>query len=181
MFAAPCDFEFLPNACHSWRNIMRRSTPHAAFVRSITFIAAGIVSLITLGAAPSAFAICPIDGCVGIPPTAHNQTVDTFENQSVLVTLTASGTGPISYFIDSNPTFGSLSALSGAHVTYTPNHGFVGTDSFTFEAANLVDISNFATVTIRVDAVPEPQVWALLVVGLIGLGIATRRAQKVAL
>jgi len=157
---------------------MRRSNPHTAVVRSITFVAAGILSLITLGAASTAFAICPIDGCVGPPPTAHSQTVDTFENQSVLVTLTASGSGPISYFIDSNPSFGSLSALSGAHVTYTPNQGFFGTDSFTFEADNLVDASNLATVTIRVAAVPEPQAWALLLFGLAGLGIATKRAKK---
>jgi hypothetical protein len=156
---------------------MRRSNSHTAVVRSITFVAAGILALITLGAASTASAVCPVDGCVGPPPTAHNQTVDTFENQSVLITLTASG-GATSYFIESNPSFGSLSALSGAHVTYTPNQGFFGTDSFTFDAANAVDISNLATVSIRVAAVPEPEVWALLVVGVVGLGVATKRAKK---
>ena len=40
------------------------------------------------------------------------------------------------YKVESQPSHGTLSAVSGAHVTYTPNAGYSGPDSFTYSAAD---------------------------------------------
>ena len=48
----------------------------------------------------------------------------------------------LTYAIQSQPLNGTLSLVSGSSVTYTPNAGFSGLDSFTF---NLTDTANSAT------------------------------------
>ena len=61
-----------------------------------------------------------------------------------------------------NPQHGTLTAPTTNSVTYTPNTGFSGTDSFTYKAttkngqAGGVD-SNIATVTITVNATQNNQ------------------------
>lgn len=50
----------------------------------------------------------------------------------------------------SNPTNGTVSVNSGGSFTYTPNAGFVGTDSFTYEVSDGV-LSSTASVTIEVN------------------------------
>ena len=53
------------------------------------------------------------------------------------------------------PSHGSLGLSSGGSLTYTPNAGFVGTDSFTYQAKDSAgaenSFSNVATVTIKVN------------------------------
>lgn len=68
-------------------------------------------------------------------PTANAQSMITGENKPVAITLTATGSGTISYAVSSQPANGTLSG-TGANLTYTPNTGFTGTDSFTFTANN---------------------------------------------
>jgi hypothetical protein len=67
------------------------------------------------------------------------------------VTLDCSG-DPFVYSITSSPAHGSLSgfnATTGA-VTYTPNAGFTGTDSFTYAAVNGAESSGGWTVTFSI-------------------------------
>ncbi len=66
-------------------------------------------------------------------PTADPQSVTVEENSSVAITLSGSDPdGTIdSYAIYSNPSNGSLTG-SGANLNYTPNVGFVGSDTFSF-------------------------------------------------
>ncbi len=54
----------------------------------------------------------------------------------------------------SNPSNGILNFNTDGSFTYTPNAGFIGSDSFTYNANDGLDDSNIATVTIAVD--PEP-------------------------
>lgn len=49
------------------------------------------------------------------------------------------------------PTHGTLLLLPTGQFTYTPDAGYIGTDTFTYQATDLLSQSNIATVTIIVD------------------------------
>lgn len=90
------------------------------------------------------------------PPTASNGSLTTGENTAKSGILIASDPGsalPLSYAILANPAHGSvaLTAATGAY-TYTPNTGYHGADSFTFDATNGTATSAPATITITVSA-----------------------------
>lgn len=60
--------------------------------------------------------------------------------------------------IDTGPANGTaLVDIVDWTITYTPNAGFIGTDSFTYTANDGFDNSNIATVTITVEALPVNQ------------------------
>jgi len=95
-------------------------------------------------------------------PTAQNGSVTTTEGQSVSGTLSASASGnpALTFQIVTQPSNGTVTitnAATGAF-TYTPNSGFTGTDSFTFDASDSGGTSNTATetVTVNAPAVPAP-------------------------
>jgi hypothetical protein len=87
------------------------------------------------------------------PPTANNGSVSTNENTAVNGTLSATGSGTLSFAIVSNPAHGtvSLTASTGAF-TYTPASNYSGSDSFTFDASNSGGTSNVATESVTVNA-----------------------------
>jgi len=88
-------------------------------------------------------------------PVAANQTVEMQQGTSKLIVLTGSDAdGDALTYKISTPLQGSTGTLSGTapNVTYTPPAGFVGDDSFTFQANDGKDDSNVATVTIHVTA-----------------------------
>jgi len=84
-------------------------------------------------------------------PVANNKAVTTAENTPVAVTLTASDVDgdTLTYIVVSNPAHGTLSGTAPA-LTYTPDTGYNGTDSFTFKANDSTADSNIATVSITV-------------------------------
>ncbi|NWF68316.1 MAG: tandem-95 repeat protein, partial [Chloroflexi bacterium] len=59
----------------------------------------------------------------------------------------------LSAALASNPANGALQLNADGSFTYTPNSGFVGTDSFTYQASDNALLSNLATVTISVTSV----------------------------
>jgi len=85
-------------------------------------------------------------------PVATPQTVSTVENQSKPMTLsgTDADEDSLTYAISSGPSHGTLGTLSGSAVTYTPDEGYVGPDSFTFTASDGLATSAPATVSINV-------------------------------
>jgi subtilase family serine protease len=88
------------------------------------------------------------------PPTASNGSVTTAENTAVNGTLSASGTGTLTFAVVAAPAHGTVSitnASTGAF-TYTPTTGFAGSDSFTFDAKNAGGTSNTATESVTVTA-----------------------------
>jgi hypothetical protein len=94
---------------------------------------------------------------ISIPlPTANNQSVTVPENTPTQITLTGSAPGgdAFTFQIAANPGQGTLSNLNAATgtVTYTPNTGFTGADSFTFTVTDTVTglVSAAATVSITV-------------------------------
>ena len=93
-------------------------------------------------------------------PTASAQTTTTAENTADSIVLTGSDPDspalPLTYAITTQPTDGTLSnfnAATGA-VTYTPNAGYVGPDSFAFTDSNGTNTSQPAMVTVGVTPPP---------------------------
>ncbi len=63
-----------------------------------------------------------------------------------------SGEGTLSAMLVSGAGSGNVSLNPNGAFVYTPNTGFSGTDSFTYQASDGTDVSNTATVTITVNA-----------------------------
>lgn len=85
---------------------------------------------------------------------ADAQSLTVTSGNALPVTLSATGGGgaAISYTIAMQPSHGTLGALSGAQLSYTPNAGYTGPDSFSFQASSGLVTSAAATVTITVQA-----------------------------
>ena len=91
---------------------------------------------------------------VNDPPVADDQSVETTQDTAVSITLTASDVDgdSLTYSIIDNPLHGSLSGTASS-VTYTPDMGYTGEDSFTFKANDGKEDSNVATASITVTGV----------------------------
>lgn len=87
-------------------------------------------------------------------PVASNTSASTKAGTPVSLTLSATDADgdSLTYTVITGPASGSLSG-SGASRSYSPNAGFVGSDSFTFRANDGTLNSNLATVSISVTAV----------------------------
>lgn len=92
-------------------------------------------------------------------PVASPQSVATTEDQSVVITLTATDAegDPLTYGIAAGPTQGTLSSL-GPNLTYTPNPNYAGADGFTFTASDGISTSAPAAVSISVASVNDAPV-----------------------
>lgn len=91
-------------------------------------------------------------------PTADSQNVTTTVDTAVAINLTGSDPDgdSLSYIVTSDPVSGILMGTA-PDLTYTPDAGFTGTDSFTFKVNDGELDSNIATVTINVTEVsPVP-------------------------
>lgn len=90
------------------------------------------------------------------PPLASPQAITTDEDTSVEVTLIASDADgdPLTYEIITNPANGTLSGTP-PDVTYIPNPGFSGSDSFTFVASDGTVTSSPVTININVNGVAD--------------------------
>ncbi len=86
-------------------------------------------------------------------PGADPQSVSTTTDIAVGITLTASDVegDPLTYLVTSGPANGVLSG-SAPNLTYTPNAGYNGPDSFSFTASDASSTSAPAVVSITVSA-----------------------------
>jgi len=84
-------------------------------------------------------------------------------NQGVELTMTAPGVlgndtdannDPLTAVLDSNPSNGTLTLNADGSLTYTPNTGFSGTDSFTYYAHDGELDSPVATATLNINGQP---------------------------
>ena len=93
---------------------------------------------------------------VNNPPVANDQAVSTPEDTALLITLTGSDPDgdAITFAIVTGPANGALSGTA-PNVTYTPNAGFNGSDSFTFKVNDGTVDSASAAVSITVTAVND--------------------------
>ncbi len=83
-------------------------------------------------------------------------TTTPFETPKPISLSCTGGSGPVTYNMGTGPTNGAISgfdANTGA-LTYTPNTGFSGTDTFTYFASDAVGSTGLKTVTIEVGEAP---------------------------
>lgn len=87
------------------------------------------------------------------PPSCLDGNASTHEEVTTLITLQCAGSGAIAYVLAGAPAHGTAT-LNGATgvVTYTPEAGFGGVDSFTFKATSEAGESQLGTFTITVEA-----------------------------
>ena len=85
------------------------------------------------------------------PPVANAQSVTVTKDTSKLITLTATdlNADPLTYSVVAQPTHGTLTGTAPS-LTYNPQNGYTGTDSFTFKANDGTVDSNIATISITV-------------------------------
>ena len=91
-----------------------------------------------------------------VAPRAQDVSVTTQVDTPVGFRLAASDANgdALTYTLRSSPARGSLTGTA-PNLTYMPNPGYVGTDSFTFVANDGTANSNVATVSITVNAAPD--------------------------
>ena len=106
----------------------------------------------TAGAADPRCADSTLSIAADSPPVAKDQAAQTIRSAPVALTLTATDpeNDALTFAIATPPAHGTLSGTPPS-VTYTANASFVGTDTFTFTAADPYSTSNTATVTIVVN------------------------------
>lgn len=107
------------------------------------------VACVLAGLAPAPAAAAGLS-CSGV-------SVTTQENQSVPVSFSCTGAPISSYSIVSGPSNGTLGTIdqSAGTVTYTPSSGYIGSDSFTYEAfSSQTGMSSQATVNITIHPPP---------------------------
>ena len=99
------------------------------------------------------------------PPVANNDRANTDENIAVIINVVTNDTdtdGTIditTVMIETRPSHGTVGVNGDGTVTYTPDPGFFGPDSFTYTAKdNAGARSNAATVTVKVQEVNDPPV-----------------------
>lgn len=85
-------------------------------------------------------------------PIANGQSLNYILNTPKAITLTGSDVegGGLTFIVLTNPTNGVLSG-SPPNITYTPNVGYTGPDSFTFKVNDGSSDSNIATISLFLD------------------------------
>lgn len=91
-------------------------------------------------------------------PVAQAQTQTTGEDQPLTLTLSATDLSGVTYAVVSGPSHGTLGAVNGNQIVYTPAADYSGPDSFTFKANDGALDGNPATVTLTVTPVNDPPV-----------------------
>lgn len=92
-----------------------------------------------------------------LPPVATDDTASLPQNTSQQVAVLSNDTTPVgavSLQSIGQPAHGKAVKGSNGEVTYTPDNGFVGTDSFSYTATNEYGGVDTATVTVTVKDVP---------------------------
>jgi VCBS repeat-containing protein len=127
-------------------------TPNAGFVGTDSFTYHA-----NDGTADSNIVVVNIDVTNGAPVAVDDSYVT---DKNVALNIAAPGVmtndsdpngDPISAFLDTNPTNGSVTLNADGSFSYTPNTDYVGPDSFTYHVKDFLDTSNIATVNITVN------------------------------
>ena len=90
-------------------------------------------------------------------PDAQDDSIETTQGTAVDGTVASNDSDPdgddLTFFVEDGPVDGSIEFYLDGTYTYTPDPGFSGQDTFTYEASDGNGGTDIATVTITVDAV----------------------------
>ncbi len=90
------------------------------------------------------------------PPVAVDDAASTIAGAPVTVAVLVNDSGlGLSVTDVTDPSSGTAEIAGGSSVTYTPNAGFVGTDSFTYTITDVASVTATANVTVTVGAPPN--------------------------
>jgi hypothetical protein len=96
------------------------------------------------------------------PPIAVDDTATTLQDNPVVINLLANDSDPdgdpLSIIGLNQPAHGALTTNSDGIVTYVPQAGFSGVDSFTYQVCDPSNACDTATVTITVISTEEPPI-----------------------
>jgi len=101
---------------------------------------------------------------VNIAPIAVDDAIDTDEEVAVNISVTANDSDPDGLRADlviaslGTPLNGTATRLSDSVVTYEPDTGFVGSDTFDYSIEDLDGATASAFITVNVEAVTGPPV-----------------------
>jgi hypothetical protein len=131
------------------------------------------------GGVASAAVTVNVDAQVNLPPVAAPDTATTDAGVAVTIAVLANDSDPdggtVSVVGASSGSNGSTVLNLGGSVTYTPNAGFSGSDSFSYSIADGQGGTALGVVTVTVNAPPPPPLPADLVLAL-GFNEATGTA-----
>ncbi len=134
-------------------------TPTTGFFGSVSF------TYTATGPGGTSLPSPPVNITVLSPaPTVSARSVSVGFSTATAIDLTAQIVGTVtSIAVVTPPANGSIVSVVGNVVTYLPNNGFAGADSFTYRATGPGGTSGIATVSITVTAAPPPTVANLTV------------------
>ncbi len=112
----------------------------------------GAASIVLEAPSPTTSAAATVTLQSYTTPIATPQSVSVNYNTATVITLagTDSNAAALTYSIVTPPANGTLSAMTGNTVTYTPSSNYTGADSFTFKVNDTVSDSAPATVALTV-------------------------------
>jgi VCBS repeat-containing protein len=92
-------------------------------------------------------------------PDAQDDSIETTQGTAVDGTVASNDSDPdgddLTFFVEDGPVDGSIEFYLDGTYTYTPDPGFSGQDTFTYEACDGNGGTDIATVTITIDAAPN--------------------------
>jgi autotransporter-associated beta strand protein len=127
-------------------------TPATAYTGTDSFTYQANDGLVNSNTATVSITVNPL-------PVAVSHSYVTDQGMALSVTVpgvlaNATGGGPLTAVLVTNPLHGTLSLNSNGSFLYTPTAGYTGTDSFTYQANDGLVSSTAATVTITVNPLP---------------------------
>jgi uncharacterized repeat protein (TIGR01451 family) len=137
-------------------------TPSAGYQGADTFTYQVCDATHLCGTAAVLVDVTPVDQA----PVAADDAVSTGQAQAVHVDVLANDTDPdgqadivpSSVTVVAGPAHGTVTVAPDGTVTYTPAHGFVGNDSFTYRVCDVAALCDTAVASVQVVRVPEPPV-----------------------
>lgn len=168
--------ELCPDFCHLSSNQINNITANAlqgslnmhsngcfTYIPDVAFTGIDIVEFIACGngICDTTYANITIDqSCGSNPPQANDDNISTTPATTVVISPLNNDSDPegalLTLGAHSNPAHGTLT-LSGNTYIYTPNAGFIGTDSFTYTACDPDNLCDQALINITVAPVCNNQ------------------------
>lgn len=130
-------------------------TPSADYNGADSFTYMVVTDALSSSPATVSMTVSPVNDS----PVAADDTASTFANTPAVINVLANDSDidgdALTTILATSPKNGTVAVNADQSVTYTPNGGFAGTDSFTYSASDGSVLSAPATVTVNVSEQPQ--------------------------